>query len=352
MHHSPLLSTAEELASWTRNWNVSLVPVASGAQVLLIDNVLPSRLANSWHHAMLASWDAAAPCRESGVCETAPACAWMYTTNDGGGNAKHRSVRNVEARRKRVQLQQQRGGFAYSKWELSGAHPLYTAAGALMETVEMRTAVGRALQAAYPTMGPVMPLGNVSDYFITAFDHGDFLSTHSDGNSGTAAFVFHLADAWQPERGGALSFSPGTVVKSTREFAPRFNRLMVFLTRPARAPHQVLPVRAAPRRTRRRLDDDEAAAAPGAAPVGRLLPQAGKAPRRRRRRAATAAAGGGGGRTTRLAAGSGIAQQQRRAVGDGGWLAVLVSQRVRRCRLISLDQARSMFVCCRLSHER
>ena len=272
MHHSSLLSSGEELASWTRNWNVSLVPVAGGAQVLLIDNVLPSRLAHSWHHAMLASWDDAAPCRESGVCETAPACAWMYTTNDGGGNAKHRSVRDVEARRKRVQQLQQRGGFAYSKWELSGAHPLYAAAGALMETVEMRTAVGRALQAAYPAMGPVTPLGNVSDHFITAFDHGDFLTTHSDGNSGTAAFVFHLADAWQPERGGALSFSPGTVVKSTREFAPRFNRLMVFLTRPARVPHQVLPVRAAPRRHRRRLDDDAAAAGPGAAPVGRPPP--------------------------------------------------------------------------------
>ena len=260
-----------ELAAWTRNWNVSYVPVASGAQVLLIDNVLPSRLAHSWHREMLTSWDEAAPCRESGACETAPACAWMYVTNDGGGNAKHRSVRNVEVRKKRVQLQQRRGAFAYSKWELSGAHPLYAAAGALMETVEMRAAIGRALQAAYPGLQPaaITPLGNVSNFFITAFDDGDFLSTHSDGNSGTAAFVFHLAEAWQPERGGALSFSPGAAVESTREFAPRFNRLLVFLTRPARAPHQVLPVRAAPRRQRRRLDDGEAAAAPALGPPPR-----------------------------------------------------------------------------------
>ena len=130
--------------------------------------------------------------------------------------------------------------FAYSKWELAARSRLYQAVGNMMATAEVREAVARAVGLA--AAGGTPALGSVSDYFITAYDQGDFLSTHSDGASGSLAWVLHLAKgAWD---GGALRFNAGRAAP-TQDFSPAFNRMLLFLTRPDHTPHQVLPVRRA-----------------------------------------------------------------------------------------------------------
>jgi hypothetical protein len=145
--------------------------------------------------------------------------------------------------------------FSYSKWELTAGHPLYKAMGEMMATPEVREAIHRHFwidetgkQQGYLDAAGVPALGNISDYFVSAFGNGDFLSTHSDGASGSLAWVLHLSpeESWDVSSGGALRFNSGSVVRSNRDFAPSFNRLLLFLTRPGNVPHQVLPVVRAP----------------------------------------------------------------------------------------------------------
>ena len=71
-------------------------------------------------------------------------------------------------------------------------------------------------------------MGNISDYFITAFDDGDFLSTHNDGAAGSVAWVLHLVKDWNKSRGGELRFNG----KYPTDFSPSFNQMNIFLTRP------------------------------------------------------------------------------------------------------------------------
>ena len=212
--------------------------LGNGAPAVIIDNFLPPALASRWHKAMVSSWKAGRSCRERQQCVSAADCAWLYTTNDGGSNAKVRSVYRVAERRRAAAFNHALGRFAYSKWELGAQHAVYAAVGELMDAPQVRGAVGGALAAAYPGVG----LGSITDYFVTAFDDGDFLSTHSDGASGSAAWVLHLAEGWRAADGGALSFSAGSAVQSRRDFEPRFNRMLLFLTRPLVTNHQVLPV--------------------------------------------------------------------------------------------------------------
>ena len=150
-----------------------------------------------------------------------------------------------------------KGSFAYSKWELTTSHSLYRLMGEMMESRDVRRAIAnvmwpdqsRGIRGLAAVEGGAAAddekLGAISDYFVTAFDDGDFLSTHGDGASGSLAWVLHLAGhhgGWNPTAGGALRFNGGRVVKTARDFDPGFNKLLLFLTRPDFCPHQVLRV--------------------------------------------------------------------------------------------------------------
>ncbi|KAL1502997.1 hypothetical protein AB1Y20_011067 [Prymnesium parvum] len=225
----------EEAAAWASAWNVTRLPVADGrAAAVVIDGFLPPRLASRWHSELASSWAASAPCRNDGIC--APhSCAWLYTTNDHGSNRKVRSVHGRPERLAAAWSSYRAGRFAYSKWELAAKQAMYGAVGAFMAQLPMRRAVGRAVGMSEEAAAA---MGNVSDYFITAFDEGDFLSTHSDSASGSIAWVLHLTHGWDRSRGGALRFNGRSVV----DLAPAFNRMVLFYTRPATVNHQVLPV--------------------------------------------------------------------------------------------------------------
>ena len=240
---SPHGHAGEHVLAHSKDWRVSRHEVVNGAQVVTISNFLPPPLAIEWHASMNRTWEESSGCRaDSTLCTDHTKCSWLYTTNGRGGNAKLRSVFKQAERRQEVLDFHRRGSFAYSKWELSAAQPLYKAVGDLMDSPPVRASVARVLGLED---GPTAPaLGNISDYFVTAYDGGDFLSTHTDGASGSLAWVLHLAPgSWDGSTGGALRFSAGTVA-GARDFAPGFNRMLLFVTRPAHVPHQVLAVKA------------------------------------------------------------------------------------------------------------
>lgn len=252
-----------QLLAHSSSWRIAKSPVSNGAVATVISDFLPQDIADRWHATLNSSWVRSQPCRENNECvnggggakgteEEGGVCTWLYTTNSHGGNQKIRSVWTREERRKFVTESYKRGRFSYSKWELSAGHSIYTMMGQLMESRGARVAVARALfpdEAHHRGRGlsddsAASHLGNISDYFVTAYTDGDFLSTHSDGASGSLAWVLHLAkEDWDADSGGALRFNPGSAVKAARDFTPSFNRLLLFLTRPDFTPHQVLPVK-------------------------------------------------------------------------------------------------------------
>ena len=239
-------SLTDALLTHAATWSAVRSEVCNGASVHVIDAFLPAGVAAHWHSTLNTSWAHASPCRENGLCEEASggACAWLYTTNSHGGNQKVRSVHRRDERREFVKQMYARGGFAYSKWELAASHPLYSAMGEMMASVEVRTAVARVIGLAPGASDEDPPVGNISDYFVTAYASGDFLSTHSDGASGSLAWVLHLAGSggWDSASGGALRFNGCGPTHGARDFMPAHNRLLLFHTRPGFVPHQVLPV--------------------------------------------------------------------------------------------------------------
>lgn len=249
-HHAAesMAHFAGRLIDHEPRWRISRAAVNSNnAQATVINDFLPPDIADEWHSALNKSWQLSLPCRERGECSR-DACSWLFATNSRGGNAKVRSVYQVAERRKFVQEAHRHGLFSYSKWELGASHPLYAAVGKMMEHGSVRAAVARAtglVASPAARLAAETALGNVSDYFITAFDHSDFLSTHSDGASGSLAWVLSLSRTWDEASGGALRFD-GVRHGNNRDMVPVFNRMVFFLTRPSFTPHQVLPVSRAP----------------------------------------------------------------------------------------------------------
>eukprot|EP00966_Prymnesium_polylepis_P176384 4083008-Prymnesium_polylepis.2 len=201
-----LLLRRGALWHWSRQWNVTRTEVSNGGSAIAIDGFLPPRLAARWHSELMSTWTSAGPCRERQMC-VGSSCLWRYTTNVPHSSRKIRSVYQRQKRRNEVEAAYRGGIFSYSKWELAASHRLYEAVGALMERDEVRELVRRALRIPLNAG----PMGNITDYFVTAFANNDFLSTHNDAAAGSAAFVYHLAD-WQGGQGGELRFNRGRCV--------------------------------------------------------------------------------------------------------------------------------------------
>ena len=82
-------------------------------------------------------------------------------------------------------------------------------------------------------------LGNVTDWFVSAFGPGDFLAKHNDGSLGSIAFILHLAKDWDPLAGGGLRF----ILRGKRATLPlSFNTLSLFYVggRHPPMPHEVM----------------------------------------------------------------------------------------------------------------
>jgi len=205
--------------------------VCSGTVHIIKDFLPPSR-AQAWTSTLTDAWESTS----KSPSEDSP---WVYTTNDAGSNMKVRSNQDLEARHRAITTHFKSGAFSYSKWELIPSHSVYKATEALMA----HSAVRKVLQTL---TGEV--LTEIPDFFVTNYAHGDFLSIHNDGNSGSMAWVINLSQDWRAQHGGQLQFFCGQ--DQGPAFVPVFNSLVMFRTRPPRnsrfrgdLPHMVMPVK-------------------------------------------------------------------------------------------------------------
>lgn len=155
-----------------------------------------------------------------------------------GGNAKYRSTDNVEARREMANAMNQRRSFSYTKWELPLSHPLLKEINAYMLRPEVRRQVAKSLGILEDNIAS----DHLSDLFVTNYAAGDFLSDHSDGVSGTYAFVASLATGgpWPEAFGGALQMFDRQQRRYWPQYHPTFNSLVLFATRKPPGPlHRV-----------------------------------------------------------------------------------------------------------------
>ena len=109
----------------------------------------------------------------------------------------------------------------------------------------LRNDTRHRIAAALNTTADRLDAAELSDLFATSFGEGDFLSTHSDGYSGTYAFVASLAAGpdWVEEFGGSLDMYCRDTRKWCARLGPRFRSVVVFRIRqPAGPNHKVQPV--------------------------------------------------------------------------------------------------------------
>lgn len=75
----------------------------------------------------------------------------------------------------------------------------------------------------------------LGESFISVYERGDFLSTHTDDGKGDIAFVLNLTKDWKPEYGG-MFHSQGQYI------TPTFNSLMIMTLEDGGQPHFVSEV--------------------------------------------------------------------------------------------------------------
>lgn len=234
--------------------------------VHVVPDFLPTELALRWRDAMASEWDSMG--FDPAVVVPGNDGPWKYTTNNDGtfsghGNAKSRGNHLIQERREVAG--KMRDGFAYSKWELDHGHALTKEMQRYFESEGTMKRIGEAVGADFQ--------GRLSDFFVTNYASGDFLTRHDDGFSGSWAFVLSMARGeWRPEgrggepgQGGDLlfecPFDPSALLPGERHpsatpdrpraptgawwcerLSPCFNTAVFFRTRPVGPYHEVLPV--------------------------------------------------------------------------------------------------------------
>lgn len=165
---------------------------------------------------------------------------WMYTSNHDVKNAnkKYRSNEDVRSRRAIVTQQNEKGLFAYSKYELTPQHHFTNYVESLLLQDSVKNTIASIVN---------MKLVSITDMFVSRFTQGDFLSLHNDGAAGSLAIAVNLSKDWAEEQGGVLEFtcSPTQTSKSAPvclRIAPEFNSVVLFRTRPKSLPHRVTEV--------------------------------------------------------------------------------------------------------------
>ena len=218
---------------------------SSGGCVHHLADAMPEATAREVHGLLQETWASrgfhyATNCKDPGA-----------TARSGGealcrracSNAKHRHAFGEAARQRRFSSAC-RGVFSYSKFELARDHPAHGRIAAALGAAGLRARVEAAVGCV---------LGELTDWFASAFSAGDWLSDHVDAGLGHLAFVLNLTPDWDPAGGGALVFPAGN-----HSVPPAFNALAVFRvgTGVIQLPHHVSEVHAAPPRGRRLLPDN------------------------------------------------------------------------------------------------
>ena len=88
-------------------------------------------------------------------------------------------------------------------------------------------------------------LKEISSFYITRFDQGDFLSTHCDAESNIAV-VLNLTQRWNPNHGGLTCILDKTRNLVMETLTPTFGSLFIFDTLEKSIPHFVSMVTVTP----------------------------------------------------------------------------------------------------------
>jgi Rps23 Pro-64 3,4-dihydroxylase Tpa1-like proline 4-hydroxylase len=220
---------------------------SAGVNIYQISNFLPTKIAQRWRTRLRDEWLLQQ--------ETCPSnhTQWTYATNTNGSNAKERSLERIPDRREQALQMKQSNMFAYAKWELEHGELFHE-----MQQQFLEPEIIQKVQTILSKQGvEVSLLPQLSDFFVTQYSPGDFLSKHNDYLSGSWAFVVSLMDKeesnedgqWQDEYGGHLRFECPTSVIDENDrtsqsiansndddsfwctsVAPSFNTALIFQT--------------------------------------------------------------------------------------------------------------------------
>lgn len=83
-----------------------------------------------------------------------------------------------------------------------------------------------------------MEVKTAGETFASCYTGGDYLSTHTDKGNGKLTFVLNLTKGWNPDYGGNLHMKHPI----NRQFAPGFNKLVLFRVPDGGVAHFVAPV--------------------------------------------------------------------------------------------------------------
>jgi hypothetical protein len=122
---------------------------------------------------------------------------WVYASNHdlSNINKKFRGNEEIDARRRAVQTHDQRGVFAYSKFELEPDNAIVT----LLRNIFLEPEV-----LAFVSYASSLRARGITDLFVTRYSEGDF---HNDGLSGSLAFTINFTQEWSDAHGGVLEFA-------------------------------------------------------------------------------------------------------------------------------------------------
>ena len=175
---------------------------SAGVTVFQIPNFLPKEVAEKWRNRLREEW-----LIQQETCPTNHT-QWTYATNANGSNSKERSLENVSKRREMALELKEFNKFAYAKWELEHGDLFHE-----MEEYFLRPETIKQVEGILLDQGiQVSLLPQLSDFFVTQYSSGDFLSKHNDYYAGSWAFVISLMDSpeedtvWQDHFGGQLRF--------------------------------------------------------------------------------------------------------------------------------------------------
>ena len=73
-----------------------------------------------------------------------------------------------------------------------------------------------------------LELKQLTTMFMSKYNAGNFLSTHSDKGNGKLAFVINLTKYWKPQYGGNLHFLNDSRSEIIDTYVPGFNNLVLF----------------------------------------------------------------------------------------------------------------------------
>lgn len=129
-----------------------------------------------------------------GAADEATGADFVYATNNNGiaFGVKQMNRKNVEQRRDFAisRITQMPEMFGYSKYELRRTTLLHLQMKEYFNTVEMRQSVCRILDSDCPS--GFVHKAYMGDFFVSLFEHDDFLTAHNDMSLGEITVVAHL----------------------------------------------------------------------------------------------------------------------------------------------------------------